>query len=213
VIVRDDVPAPGVDDEAVRTELSLRLLTGKRVVSGVEAAAATDRVGELEHERRIRGCTARRGREVERLLERLDLAAERRGQHSVDLRQRSGDGIRGAIAAGLAGREEAEHDRDRLLVFEHQRRQPIPRADPVAAADASLSFDRDSEALQDADVAPHRARVDLEPVGDLAPGRQRPRLEQLEQLEQARGRRGHLGESSTDSGRKAPYFPLLTRET
>jgi hypothetical protein len=53
-----------------------------------------------------------------------------------------------------------EHDDDRLLVAEHQRRQPVARPDPVAPADAALALDRDPELLQHADVAPRRARVD-----------------------------------------------------
>ena len=89
---------------------------------------------------------------------------------------------------------------------EHERRQPVARAHAVAAADAALPLDGDAELLERGDVAAHRARVDREPVGDLAAGRQRPRLEQLEQLEQPGGRRLHAPQSSTDRGRDPPYL-------
>ena len=113
------------------------------------------------------------------------------GQHPVDLRERTVDGIRRAVGPGAAGREEAEHDDDRFLVLEHQGRQPVAGPDPIAAADAALALDRDPEFLQHVDVAPRGARVDPEPVGDLSPGRELPRLEELEQFEQAGGGRGH----------------------
>ena len=204
VIVSGEVPTSRVDDEAVRTDFALRLLPAERAVSGAEPAAATDRVGEQEHGSGVGGRAARRGREAERLLQRLDLTAERRRQHAVDLRERAVDGSRRAVGSGAARREEAEHDDDRLLVAEHQRWQPVPRPDPVPAPDAALPLDGDPEALQHADVAPHRARVDLEPAGDLAPGRERPRLEQFEQLEQARRRRGHADSQARIAGGNRP---------
>ena len=188
VVVGGEVPAARVDDETVRAELALRLVAGERAVADLtrrrrRIASASSRTAAASA-----GAAPRRRGEAERLLERLDLAAERRREDAVDLRERAVDGVRRAVRRRAARREQPEHDRDRLLVAEHQRRQPVARADPVAAADAALSLDRDPELLQDADVAPRRARVDPEPVGDLAAGRQRPRLQQLEQLEQARGR-------------------------
>ena len=84
----------------------------------------------------------------------------------------------------MPGSDEAERDHDRLVVCEHERRQPVAGADAVAAADAALTLDRDVERLQRADVAPDRPAVDPEPVGDLAAGGERLRLQELEQLEQ-----------------------------
>ena len=176
----------------------------------LEPATAADRVGEHQHRSGIGGGGARRPREAECLLERLDLAAESRRQHPVDLRERTVDGIRRAVGPGAAGREEAEHDHDRLLVLEHQGRQPVPRPDPVAAADAALALDRDSEFLQHVDVAARRARIDSEPVGDLAPGRERPRLEELEQFEQAGGGRGHAQSQAGIEGKNRPNYRLAS---
>jgi hypothetical protein len=172
------------DDEAVRAELALRLLIGKRAVRRAEAPAAPNGVRDQEHHAGIgRGGTASRRREAERLLERLDLAAERRRQDAVDLRERAVDDLR-ALRPG-AGREQPEHDGHRLLVAEHQRRQPVAGPDPVAAAHAPLPLDGNPEPLEHVHVPPHRPRVDPEPVGDLPARRELPPLEELEELEQS----------------------------
>ena len=47
------------------------------------------------------------------------------GQHAVDLRGRAVD-RGGSLLPRAADREQAEHDDDRLVVGEHQRRQPVP---------------------------------------------------------------------------------------
>ena len=106
----------------------------------------------------------------------------------MDLRERALDGALGARQPQPSGRDRAERDDDRLLVGEHERRDPEARTDPVAAPHAALALDRDAELLQPGDVAPDRARVDLEPAGDLAPRRHGLRLQELEEIEQARGR-------------------------
>ena len=185
MVVRGEVPAAAVDDEPVRAELALRLVAGKRAIRNVQPPAAADRVREQEHRTGVGGRAPPRPREAERLLERLHLAAKRRRQHPVDLRERAVD-RRGSLsspeprfASSPSTTTTASSSR------EHQRRQPVPRPDPVAAADAALPLDGDPELLQHADVAPCRARVDAEPVGDLPARRQGPRLQQLEQLEQA----------------------------
>ena len=90
---------------------------------------------------------------------------------------------------------EPEHDRDGLVVAQHQRRQPVAGPHAVAAADAALALDRDAELLQRVDVAPDRAPVDAEVIRDLASRDERPRLEQLEQLEQP-GRSASASRSS-----------------
>ena len=191
VVVRCQIPAAAMDDQAVRAELALGLVSGERAIRDVQPPTAADRVCEQQHRAGVGRRGSPRAREAEGLLERLHLASERRRQHPVDLRERAVDRRGGAVVAGAAVRKQPEHDDDRLLVGEHQRRQPVAGADPVAAADAALPLDGDAELLQHADVAPRRARVDAEAVGDLAPGRERPRLQQLEQLEQSGGGRGH----------------------
>ena len=102
----------------------------------------------------------------------------------------------------------AERDRHRLVVREHERRQPVSGPDAVAAADAALALDRDAELLQRLDVAAHRSRVDLEPVGDLAARDERLRLEELEQLEQPGGRREHARSQAQIEGRIRPISTI-----
>jgi hypothetical protein len=98
------------------------------------------------------------------------------------------DGLGRTREPDLAGCDDAERYDHRLVVVEHERRQPVARPDAVAAADAALSFDRDPELLQRRDVAPDGAPIDLQPLGDLGPRRNRLGLQQLEQLEQSGGR-------------------------
>ena len=45
-------------------------------------------------------------------------------------------------------RRQPENHDDRLVVREHQRREPVAGSDPVAAADAALALDGDVEVLQ-----------------------------------------------------------------
>ncbi len=91
----------------------------------------------------------------------------------------------------MARGDEAEDDDDSLVVVQHQRRHPVPRAHAVTAADPALALDGNAERLQRGDVPPDRPAVDPELVGDLAAGRQRPCLEQFEQLQQAGSGRQH----------------------
>ena len=79
-----------------------------------------------------------------------------------------------------------------------------PGPDPVAPADTALALDRDAEPLQRLDVAAHRPRVDLEPVGDLAAREQRLRLQELEELQQPGGRREHARSQAQIEGRIRP---------
>jgi hypothetical protein len=196
-----------VDDEPVRADLAARLLSGEGPVAGADALPPADRVGEGEE--RVAGhrlSRRRPRREAEGRLERLHPAAERVRQHAVDLLQRAVHGRRRALEPEPARRDQPEHDHDRLLVVEHQRRQPVARPQPVAASDAALALDRDAELLQGGHVAAHRAPVDAEPVGDLATRRERPALQQLEQLEESRRGGEHVVKSSRDSGHEQPYF-------
>jgi hypothetical protein len=77
VVVRGEVPAPGVDDEAVRAQLAPRPLAAVRAVAGPHPPAAPHRVGEQEHRvSRDRRSRPLRAREAERRLERLDPPAK-----------------------------------------------------------------------------------------------------------------------------------------
>ena len=156
------------------------------------------RIGVGEQERGAAGDRRRRlgrRREAERRLERLDAAADGVRQDAVDLRERAVHAV--GREPEPPGRDEPEHDRRRLVVGEHERRQPEAGPEAVAAADAALALDRDAELLQRRDVAPDRPPVDPELVGDLATRHERTRLQELEQLEEARRRRGHDAKSST----------------
>ena len=161
-----------------------------RAVLGLDPAAATDRVGEQEDGlARDRRTGPGRRRERERRLECFGPAAQRVGQHAVDLRQSAVDRAALAVEPLAAGGDEAEDDDDRLVLGQHQRRQPVAGPDAVPAADSALALDRDPELLERLDVPADGPRIDVERGGDLAPGRQRPRLEELEQLEEPGRRR------------------------
>ena len=120
--------------------------------------------------------------------------------------ERALDGPRVAVEPLPPRCDQSEDDDHRLVVGEHQRRQPVAGPHAIPPADASLALDRDAEILERGDVAAHRPRVDREPSGDLAARRQGARLEKLEQLEQPGGRRLHGSQSSTDRGRDLPYL-------
>ena len=109
----------------------------------------------------------------------------------MDLCERTVDRVRRAAQAEPRGGDRPERDHDRLVVGEHERRQPVPGTDPIAAADATLPLDRDAELLEPHDVAPNRARVDREPIRNLPSRRHGLRLQELEELEQAGSRGEH----------------------
>ena len=67
---------------------------------------------------------------------------------------------------------------DRLGVVEQKGRQLAAGAQPVAAGDPGRGLDRIPEGAQFVDVAPDRARADLEPVGQLLAGPFPAHLEQ-----------------------------------
>ena len=207
VVVRRQVPAAGVDDEPVGADVARGLLAGEGAVGEGEAVSAPDRLGDEQRDVAVDGGAGALGRrEAERRLERLDAASEQVGKDTVDLRERAVDRALARLEPLPARREQAEDDDDRLVAGQHQRRQPEAGADAVPAADAALALDRDAHVLERRDVPPHRARVDVEVVGDLAPRRQRTRLQELEKLEEPCGRRLHGAKSSTDRGRDSPYL-------
>ena len=165
VIVRSEVPAPGVDDEAVRAELALAPLARERAVRGAHATPAPDRVGEragAPPPRPARRAVAALVNADVR-LERLDLRRRSvAGRTRMDLRERALDGSASRVEPEPPRGDQPEHDHHDLVVAQHQRRQPVAGPQAIAAADAALALDRDAELLQAVDVAPHRAGVDAE---------------------------------------------------
>jgi hypothetical protein len=104
-----------------------------------------------------------------------------RGQHPVELGQRPECGVAGAGDSATRAGEQRDRGGDRLLVVEKQRRQVLPRAEMVAAADTLAGMHRIAERAQPLDITPYRARRDPEPVGELGAG---PDLALLQQPEQ-----------------------------
>ena len=209
VVVRGEVPAPRVDDEAMRAELAPRLVARERAVRPPHPASPPDDVGEEEHGVAAHGrAPARTRREVERGLERLDPAPQPVRQHAMDLHERALGRLRRSRQPEPSRGLHPERDGHGFVVREHERRQPVSRPDPVAAADTALPLDRDAEPLQRLDVPPHRPRVDLEPVGDLAAREERLRLEELEELEQPCGRSEHARSQAQIEGRICPICTI-----
>ena len=88
--MRGEVPAPRVDDEAVRAQLAPCLVARERTVRPPDSASPPDDVGEEEYgvapHGRAPACTRR---EVECGLERLHTAPQPVRQHAVDLYERA----------------------------------------------------------------------------------------------------------------------------
>ena len=98
----------------------------------------------------------------------------------IPILQRAVDRFGRACQSEPAGCDDAERDDHSFVVVEHQRRETEAWLDAVSAADAALPFDRNAQFVQRGDVAPNRPPVDLQPVRDLAPGRERLPLQELE---------------------------------
>jgi hypothetical protein len=122
----------------------------------------------------------------------------------MDLRQRALGGRALRVQAEAACRDQAERHDDGFVVGEHQWRQPVARAQAVAAADPALALDGNAELLQRGDVPPKRADVDVEPAGELAPGGNGLGLQGLEQCEEPSRGRGHRRSQPQVAGDNRP---------
>ena len=90
--------------------------------------------------------------------DRLGLRGDGLGERPDDLAERAARGIGGV--RGLVVAVEHRHDQgQRLGRLEHQRRQPQPAADAVAAVGAAFGLQRYAGLAQDRDVAAGRAPV------------------------------------------------------
>ena len=123
--------------------------------------------------------------ELEGLLGSTQPISQGVGQDPVELGQRPPDRQSRAHQTHALHREQAQHQDQGLLVGEHEGWQLEPRAHPVAARPATLRLDRDAHLLEAEDVAAHRARGHLEPLGDLVAAQPPAGLEQLQQGEEA----------------------------
>ena len=195
MVVGREIPAPGVDDKAVRAQLPPRLLARERSVRAPNPPPPPDDVREEKHGvAPHRRDLARSRGEVERRLERLHAPPQTVRQDAADLQECALGRLRRPGQPEPSRRLDSERDGHRLVVREHERRQPVAGTDAVPTPDTALPLHRDAELLQRADIATDRARVDLEPIRDLTTREQRLRLEQLEQLQES-GRRGEHARS------------------
>jgi len=127
--------------------------------------------------------------------------AEPRGQDLPDRAQCPGRRFLDA-GTGRGGELEGDGQGDGLLVVEQQWRQLCPGVEPVPAVRTLHGPDRIAQLTEAVDVSAHRARTDLEPLGQQRPRPVPARLQQREQGEQARGRRRHGYEIARNSGQK-----------
>ena len=116
-----------------------------------------------------------------------------RGKDLLELGERAHRGLLDAGHADARRRPQPDGDGHRLLLVEQQRRHLGAGAEAVAAADAGRRADRIAECPQPLDVAPNRARVDLEALGERRPAPARPCLEQRQEAQQARRGLDHAG--------------------
>ena len=124
----------------------------------------------------------------------------------MDLRERLVDRIGRAVEAEPLRGDEPEHDHDRLVVAQHEGRQAVARTKPVAAPDAPLAFDGQPDRLERRDVPADRPPVDVEPVGDLGPGREWPGLKESSKSSNSRRCAVAARQSTRESGRNRPYL-------
>ena len=169
VVVRGQVPAARVDDQAERAQLAPRLLSREGACrrSGAVAAGGS----------RPRGSStvspATGAPSVAEAVKPSVASSASTWRRSVAGRTRwilaraPSTGSASLSSTLAARRHQPEHDDDRLGVGQHQRRQPVARPDAVAAADAALALDGDPELLQRGHVAADRPAVDPEQLGDL----------------------------------------------
>ena len=113
-----------------------------------------------------------------RRAERSHTTPQVRGQHLLQLDERSHGGLLDARHRRASRGAEAHGDRDRLLVIQQQGRHRASRAKPVSARAAGERLDRVAELAQPLDVTPDRAARHLEPVCELLAAPVSPRLQQ-----------------------------------
>jgi hypothetical protein len=126
-----------------------------------------------------------------RAAERVDPAAQPAGKHLLQLGQRSHRSLLDAGDGARRRRAQADGDCHRLGIVEQQRRKLPAGAEAIPAGDAGRRLDRVPQRAELLDIAPDRARSDLQPVGELLAGPFAADLQQGEQGEEAGRRLDH----------------------
>ncbi len=211
----EQIPATTGGDEAVGLDAALPLTPRAGIREG-DALGLTAGAGEQEQRARV----DRRGGRVERhrgLVDRLDLRAQPRREHLVELGEGAHRGLAEALDRAARGEAQAHRHGDGLVVVEQQRREPAPGAELVAAAGAVGGPHGVAELAQPVDVAAHAAGRDAEPLGELGAAPHRAALQQVEQAQRASGGavaalgRGHASESGTLCGQFLSYMGATHR--
>src|SRR5262245_50742807 len=125
-------------------------------------------------------------------LHRLYAGAQLLRQHALDLRQRPLDCQYVGRHSRAAGGPQAQGDRQRLVVGQHQGRQLEPAAQVIATVWPTSRLDWDAQVLQHRDIAPHGPAVDFQALGQLRAAQAAACLEQFQDRQDARGRVIHL---------------------
>jgi len=185
----DQVPAAAEVHERVGLDLAAAL---GAVAAPVGEADALEVAAGRRDQRQVLwvdGGAAERGGDRRR-AQRRHAPAQVGRQDLFELDQRAHRGLLDPGHRRAGGGEEADGDRDRLLVVQQQRRHGRAGAQPVPARRTGQRLDRVAQLAQAVDVAPDRAPGDREPVGQLGAGPVAARLQQGKQLQEpARGGR------------------------
>jgi hypothetical protein len=167
----------------------------RRLDEAARAGAVVPAVGEAQalvvaagagDDRERVGVGARAGEGVGhgRGAQRVDAAAQARGEDLLELGQRPDRGLLDPGHAGARRRAQADRDGDRLLLVEQQGRQRGARTEAVAAGDAARGGDRVAEAAQPVHVAADRPRPHVEALGEVGAGPFAAALQEGQELEQ-----------------------------
>jgi predicted enzyme related to lactoylglutathione lyase len=187
------VPPAGVDDQAVGVQHPVGAPALPVGIADRDRPGAAHRIGQRQQHLGVgRRSPVRPGGRGHGAGHRRQPAPHALRQHPADLRQgRLGGRARCGRTPRQAAGQEAEHDGERLVLVEHERREPVPARQPVATVPAADRLDRHVEVEQVADVAPEGPLVDVQPARQLGCGPGTTRLQELQQRQHPGRRSSH----------------------
>ena len=193
VVRRDVPPAAGVHDP---DRLHLALDPGAADGGVVDARRRTPSasLGEDEEHVGVDRVESGTGEPHGGLVDLAHPGPQSRGQDLLQLGERGHPGLLEARSRPRSRGAQRQHDGDGLVVVEEQRRQCLAAQPAVAPRGSGLGLHRVTEVAQAGDVAAHRPRGHLEPLGELGTRPHGPRREQRQQAQQPGGR-GHAPSS------------------